>query len=361
MDTKQLMQQIKVNCTISDAHFWGYYSICGLLLRLRELYRNEQSLMPWDEISRGDISDWIASTEAQWKSLEHEPLRPLEIGDRLYDPFEVDGLNDILSGQGLVYGGGYGRFNKPTFFLARLLGSTERGDYRIYYAGTELCRDLSASVAMLQGRCIFMRLDALRMLLWDKLQELHSRKFGGVLKEAFASYGIEGPSLSPEDLSAKIDSLASHLSDLFILHELGEAFEDEYADEWLSILSHNQDRATEFYVRGIKDLLADTSEKGPLKWITNAMDIPLLNFYMVFMDGIRKEMFPEMVSAFQMFVQGREWSLIEHARIKGYEKATELREHVLRLWRKGKGDTLGASIKECLSDLSLAPKLKRTG
>jgi len=350
MDIKQLMQQIKLNCTISDAHFWGYYSICGLLLRLRELYRNEQSLTPWDEIPRGDISDWISSTEAQWKSLEHEPLRPLEIRDRLYDPFEVDGLNNFLSGHGLVYGGGYGRFNKPTFFLARLLGSAERGDYRIYYAGTELCRDLSASVAMLQGRCIFMRLDSLKMLLWDKLQELDSRKFGGVLKEAFASYGIESPSLSPKDLSAKIDTLASHLSDLFILHEMGEAFEDEYEDEWLSILSHNQDRATEFYVRGIKDLLADTSEKGPLKWITNSMQESLLNFYMVFMDGIRKEIFPGMVTAFQTFVENREWSLIEHARMKGYKKATELRGHVLRLWREGKGDTLGTSIREILSD-----------
>lgn len=351
MDTTQLTQQIKLNCTISDAHFWGYYSICGLLLRLRELYRNEQSLMPWDEIPKADISDWIASTEAQWKALEHHPLRPLQIGDSLYDPFDVDGLNDLLSGKGLVYGGGYGRFNKPTFFLARLLSSTERGDYRIYYAGTELCRDLSTSVAMLQGRCIFMRLDSLKMLLWDKLQELHSRKFGGLLKEAFASYGIEGPSLSPENLSAKIDSLASRLSDLFILHEMGEAFEDEYADEWLSILGHNQERATEFYVRGIKDLLADTSEKGPLKWITDSMDIPLLNFYMVFMDGIRKEIFPEMVAAFQNFMEnGGKWSLIEHARMKGYEKARELRGHVLRLWREGKGDTLGTFVKESLSD-----------
>jgi hypothetical protein len=349
MNTAYLMQQIKLNCTISDAHFWGYYSICGLLLRLRELYRNEQSLMPWDEIPRAEIADWIASTEAQWKVMEDRPLRPLEVGDRLYDPFEVDELNALLSGQGLVYGGGYGRFNKPTFFLAHLLGTAERGDYRIFYAGRELCRDLSASVAMLQGRCIFMRLDSLKILLWDKLQELRSRKFRGVLGEAFASWGIEGPSLSPEELSPKIDSLAVRLSELFILHEMGEAFEDEYADEWLTILSNNRDRAAEFYVRGIKDLLADTSEKGPLKWITNAMDIPLLNCYMVFTDGIRKEIFPEMVSAFQMFAEGRGWSFIEHARMKGYEKATELRGHVLRLWREGKREDMGASIKKYLS------------
>ena len=345
-----LEKQIKLNCTISDAHFWGYYSICGLLLRLRELYRNERCLMPWDEIPRSDISDWIASTEAQWKVLEHQPLELLKIGEVLYDPFEVDRLNDLLSDHGLVYGGGYGRFNKPTFFLARLLGTAERGDYRIYYAGRELCRDLSTSVAMLQGRCIFMRFDSLKILLWDKLQELRSRKFGGVLGEAFASCGIESLSVSPEVLSPKIDSLAHRLSDLFILHELGEAFEDDDADEWLSILSNNQDRVTEFYVRGVKDLLADTSEKGPLKWVTDTMDIRLLKFYMVFMDGIRKEIFPEMLTAFQNFMEKGEWSLIEHARMKGYEKARDLRGHILRLWREGKGDVLGISIKACLSE-----------
>jgi len=200
------------------------------------------------------------------------------------------------------------------------------------------------------------------MLLWDKLQELRSRNFGGVLREAFASCGIEGPSLSPEELPAKIDSLASRLSVLFIHHELGEAFEDEYADEWLSILGRNQDRVTEFYVRGIKDLLADTSEKGPLKRITDSMDIPLLNFYMVFMDGIRKEIFPEMVAAFQSFMEnGRKWSLIEHARIKGYEKARELRGHVLKLWREGKGETLGTSIKERLSDNWHVQRVRPTG
>jgi hypothetical protein len=138
---------------------------------------------------------------------------------------------------------------------------------------------------------------------------------------------------------------------------MGEAFEDEYADEWLSILSHNQDRATEFYVRGIKDLLADTSEKGPLKWITNSMEESLLNFYMVFMDGIRKTIFPEMATAFQNFFKDRDWSLIEQARIKGYERAAALRGHVLRLWREGKGDTLGTSLKDCLSDPSCAQGL----
>jgi len=35
MDIKKLIDQIKFNCNLSDARFWGYYSICGLLLRMR--------------------------------------------------------------------------------------------------------------------------------------------------------------------------------------------------------------------------------------------------------------------------------------------------------------------------------------
>jgi hypothetical protein len=31
LDIKALNTQVKVNCDISDARFWGTYSICGLL------------------------------------------------------------------------------------------------------------------------------------------------------------------------------------------------------------------------------------------------------------------------------------------------------------------------------------------
>ena len=118
MIINSIIRQIKLNCNISDAHFWGYYSICGLLMKLRELYRNEKSLMPWDVIPQGLISEWIASTEALWRDLEDKDLHPLEVEGTLLDPFEVDRLNDFLAGRRLVYAAGYGRFNKPTFFLA---------------------------------------------------------------------------------------------------------------------------------------------------------------------------------------------------------------------------------------------------
>ena len=96
MDLERLIEQVKLNCNISDAKFWGYYSICGLLMRFRELYRHEESAAPWKGIPQELISEWIASREAQWKDLEDKELLPLEIDGKIYDPFEVDGVNRIL-------------------------------------------------------------------------------------------------------------------------------------------------------------------------------------------------------------------------------------------------------------------------
>ncbi len=353
MDIERLVEQIKMNCNISDARFWGYYSICGLLMRFRELYRHEESVAPWEGLRQESISGWIASREELWKNLERKDLVPLEINGRLYDAFDVDGVNELLAGQRLIYGAGYGRFNKPTFFLAGLSAMKELYDYRVYYAGKELCRDLSTSVAMLQGRCIFIRLDCLKMLLWDKLQELKARKFGGLLKEAFSRCEIEVVEEDSEELFDKIDSLSSRISDLFVLHELGEAYEDEHSEEWLEILRLNRDRGTEFYMRAIKDLIADTSDMGPVKHIIDSRDNSLLNFQMVFTDGIRKQIFPELMKAFQKFVEDRDWSAMEEARKVGYKRAVKLQEHVLRLWKERKEDIV-PFIKQYVKDIVLS-------
>lgn len=337
-----------MNCTISDARFWGYYSICGLLMRLRELYRSEKGLMPWDKTPVEEISEWIAATEGQWKSLEHEDFHPIEIAGGVYDPFDADGLNALLNQEGFVYGGGYGRFNKPTFFLASLERKREHYDYLIYYSGREVCRDLSTSAAMLQGRCIFMRLEALKTLLWDKFQELRGRRYGGLLKEAFSAFGIEGTE-SSEELIDRIDALSSEVSEIFVLHETGEAFEDEHSDEWREILSGNTDRAAEFYMRGVKDLLADTSEKGPLEYIIEGRKTALLHFHVAFLDGIRKEIFPEIMNAFHTFSDTGDWSLLEDARRTGYERAEELRAHILGLWKRGEAEAIVSVIKRSVA------------
>ncbi len=331
MDIKRLIGQVKRNCDIADAQAWGYYSVCGLLMRLRDLYRSERSLMPWDPIPREAMGEWIAGREQSWEAFASEALRPIEVDGEFLDPFQVDGINTALDRYGLVYGGGYALFGKPTFFLARLDRTAEIYDYRVYYAGQELCRDLSSPAAMLQGRCIFLRLDRLTALLWEKFLELKTRRFGGALSAAFSSYGVEGTEPVTPGLRERIASIAGDVANILVRHEIGEAIEDEWAEQWHGLLAAGTDKRTELYLRGIKDLLADTSPFGPLKQIIDRQETGLFGFYVILLDSIRKELFPEVVAAHQAIAESGDWSVIEEARASAYRKALRLRDCAVAL------------------------------
>ena len=60
-----LENDIKFNCDVSDAQYWGYFSVCGLLMRYRDLYRSEKGIKPWAEINHQDIGAWIENKEAR--------------------------------------------------------------------------------------------------------------------------------------------------------------------------------------------------------------------------------------------------------------------------------------------------------
>src|SRR5512143_3076915 len=104
-------RQVKHNCDISDAKFWGYYSICGLLMRYRELYRSEHRLAPWDSIANDEVAKWIQERESLWQALGDKELQQIVFEGKSYDPFDVNGLNSALQDTGLLYGAGYGTFN----------------------------------------------------------------------------------------------------------------------------------------------------------------------------------------------------------------------------------------------------------
>ena len=119
-----LLKDIKFNCDVSDARFWGSFSICGLLMRYRDLYRSEQRREPWAAVSSEEIGPWIQQKESRWPELEGQPFRDLVLQGRRFGPFDSGPVNQVLRTEGIVYGAGYGMYLKPTFFLARSL-STE--------------------------------------------------------------------------------------------------------------------------------------------------------------------------------------------------------------------------------------------
>ena len=299
-------------------------------MRLRDLYLHEHSIGVDQFVPKKDILDWVAKRESLWEELEDAAFQDIEIEGHRYEPFDTAGINAALLKHGLVYSGGYGMFGKPMFFLASLKVKRYVSSYRIYYSDNEYCHDLSTSLAMAQGQNIFVRLEPIRKFLTEKILEMQGGKSRTAFREALSYYGrVKNDSL----YSGTCNEVVQDVAELVALHELGEAAENEIAPEWLDIVDNSVDRLTEFYLRAIKDVLADTTEVGPLMFIIQNKSAHLFNFYIAFFEGIRKEIFPEAMEAYKDFKETDNWTLLEYARIRGYNKIDKIRREIITLWQ----------------------------
>ncbi|MEW6109219.1 MAG: Sfum_1244 family protein [Nitrospirota bacterium] len=333
LDLNSIISQVKTNCNISDAKFWGTYSICGLLMRFRELYRKEQNILPWQQISQKDIAEWIADRENLWQRLSDEDFQNISPGGNAYAPFDVKKINAALRDEGLVYGAGFGAYMKPSFFLAELVSSELTEGYETHIAGNELARDLSAYPAMLQGSTIFARRDALSILLWDKYEEMTAKKHVSALSYAFSAYNIYSGEQTLEDAYKKVLEITERESETYIYHEVGEAFEgSRLGSVWKDMLSDLRNRRVEFFVRGIKDVLSDTSEKGMLKHVIEKDKKGSLGFYVALLGGFRKLIFPEIKESFHDFTLTEDWAAIEKVRRIGYRRAEEISSKIIDIY-----------------------------
>lgn len=326
------LRDIKFNCDVSDARYWGYFSICGLLMRYRDLFRSEQGLEPWDPVRREDIAAWIERKESQWTGLEGQEFRELVVHGTAYSPFDTAGINRAVAREGYVYGAGYGMYLKPTFFLARALSVAEQEDHIVSITGREVARDLFTAPAMLQERSIFLRLEPLKALLWDKLAEL-GPGCPPALADAFRSYGL-GPCRPADGVPVKdLDRMVTAYSQVLLRHELAES--REALPHWKELLARAGDRKIEHYLRAVNDLVADTSDIGPLRSIVQTRDRGALGLSIGLMDGYRRLLYPEIREAYKRFLHDGAWERVEDARARGYARFIELRERIIGLSAQG--------------------------
>jgi len=339
IDIQSLTSQIKRNCNISDANYWGFYSLCGLLLRLRELYSVEKGMRLWEKIQQKDIGEWISDRENLWKELEDKNFGDITVNGNVYSPFEVEKINAEVEKESLLYGAGFGLHMKPIFFLADLISKEKIDGYDVYITGGEYARDLSDFPAMLQERVIFARVDTTKMLLWERFNELRCRRLKSALEYAFSKYGITPEEEPSEDIERRISLIARSEVETYIYHELGEAFEGQkIGDEWKDFLADFPRSKAELFARAIKDILADTSENGMLRYIIKNLKEGSLGFYIVFLGGFRKILFPEILNAFQKFTETGDWDLIDDARKAGYRKAEEYAGRLLSIYKSHKSE-----------------------
>ena len=332
-EIETITRQVLHNCDISDAQHAGLYSTCGLALRLRDLYKWEHRLDPWEEKDTSEILDWIGEKEALWEKLANAKHTPITIGGKDFDLFDISAINAILEPLGVKYGAGYAFSLKPTFFLAEIESKDRRNGYTVYTLGRELARDLLTLPALTQEQQILLRTDSARLFLWDQMAYI--KKSGRpALRFALEHCGLKKQ--NPQEMQQHLPAILAAQKDNYIYHEIGELSDSSFdPDIWRELIAAFPHSPVELLARGLKDLLADTHLGGTLHYLVENRKPAGLGLYVAFLDGMLKELFPQLRSAFNHFTKKHNWRIIRRAAIDGHRHAKKVMSEMIDLFQTG--------------------------
>jgi hypothetical protein len=321
-----LCRAVQQNCHISDAAHARSYTLCTYLLKMREYYRWEKGYPFSASLPKDELGDWLEQREQLWEELESSVFAPLRIGEKKYTPFDSEAINRALLPQGLIYSGGYGSHLTPHFFLGTLARSEQRGNLTVQVSDKEFARDLSAPPAMMRDTTILIRRESLRRLLWERIEEWQWRKQESAMARAVAHYGFE------QDASQALEQMTDHEIDAVILHELGEARAGEIlGPEWPDMLLAVSHSRAELMARAVRDHLADCLTTLPaLVELENAAS---LHFYFANLKGMRRELFPQLLDAYQHWLTSGSLNVLEQAVNEGREHWTETAQNLVKSYR----------------------------
>jgi hypothetical protein len=334
MDLARFTSQVRHNCDVSDARHAGIYSVCGLALRLRDLYKWDHRLPPWEEHAAAAVLDWIGLREELWESLADAEFHPLTIGSSEFEPFESLAINAVLAPHGLFYGAGYAHSLKPTFFLAKIEERQTFHDRTIWRLGQELARDLLTLPAFVQDSQIVLRTEAARMFLWDEIAYIPN---SGRVALAFALAACCNlPDTNAKGIRRHLDAIMKVQQTTYIRHELSE-LEEQVFDRaiWRQMLTDFPHTIVELLIRTLKDVLADTGLQGPLHHFRAQRDKAGLGFYMAFSGGLVPLLFGELKVSFNAFMLRGDWDEIGRATAAVYYKAAAYAREVMAIYATG--------------------------
>ncbi|MEE4239950.1 MAG: hypothetical protein V2I36_00680 [Desulfopila sp.] len=306
---------VQHNCDISDGRDHGIYSMCTMVLKLRNLYKWEHGVEPWQEAEPSDLLDWIDQKEHYWETLAAASFDTINVNGHRYSPDSIEEINTLLAPANLIYGAGYGRSMKAVFFLAEKVAHYSLEGCSVIILGNEKAKEMASPFAMAQEGVVYIRRDSLRYFLWDQLQELRST-CREPLRRFFALYGmLKDDGLDQQVFKTKLDQIVENELDLFIYHEIGELLEETFGSRTMeSIVRTFPGSVIELVCRTVKDLLADTHPQGLLSNILCHRRETSLCLYLGLLDGLRKTLFPEIVEAWPHFSRTGDWVVIEEAK-----------------------------------------------
>ncbi|MBM4283697.1 MAG: hypothetical protein FJ128_00390 [Deltaproteobacteria bacterium] len=317
---ENLVRQVQANCQVANASQAGNFSLCGLLLRLRQLYKWEHGLLPWQEPEPAPVLAWVESQENLWESLEGEAPAALSVNGSLADPFAVDTLNAWLKAHGLAYGAGLSRGLAPTFFLGELAQVRRLGEATVFILDRELARDLDGSPALCQDTLIYVRRQTLAFYLWDRLSD-PTQQGNRLVNAALESRGLSLLDLlrQPHRHQARFQDLLADEVESALHHELGELGEKGMRQAFYALLERFPQSRAEVWGRGLKDALAEVSDSGRLAYLIRERRFASLALFLAWQPGLYPLLLPELEPACRELRDGG-WEALEEARGRALER-----------------------------------------
>ena len=350
-----LISQVEANCELASSHQAGSFSLCGLLMRLRLLYKWKHGIPPWQEPEPAAVLAWVADLETTWDEREGEPWQELRLNGLCLDPFDAEKVNSLLQPGGLAYGAGLCRGLAPTFFMGELSEVRQEGDITILVMDTELARDLDGTPAMCQGKVVYARRQSLAYYLWDRFAD-PTQQGHRFLKAGWSSQESSLPDLlkDPDRHRDTWENLVSGELEAVIHHEIGEAREDSLAQALPAVLERFPQTALEQWIRAVKDALAEVNEAGRLNFLISRRRLPSLALMLAFQPGFYPLLLPELEPAFRELTASGNWEVLEEARQSALARLRQIAEEATHLVAVHKNDP-PEHLREILTSRFLTP------
>jgi hypothetical protein len=348
-----LAEAVQYNCHVSDARHGADDSLCIYLMKMREYFRWEKHLPYGASLEREQVGAWLQEREQLWEQLEEAEMQPIEIDGKRYDPFDAEAINTRLAPLGLVYSGGLGNRAKPHFVLGALEQHRRSDGCSVFVVADEYARDLTAPPAMTLGRTIFVRREALRRYLWEKLEGWRWHRADNALGRAFACYDFE------DALEPSLDAMTEREINTLLLHEQGEyAAGQRLGADWNAMLTELAHTPGELMARAVRDHLADCLVTLPA--LADSDEPASLHFYIGTLTGMRLHLFPALRDAYASWLKDRDTGGFARIADRGRTHWERVAEEMLRLYRRqggGEPDALRGSVADAVSRLVEAHRL----
>jgi hypothetical protein len=212
-------------------------------------------------------------------------------------------------------------------------------------SGRELARDLASPPAMSQGKTIFVRRESLRRMLWEKVEEWRWNRPANAMQNALNCYDFE------HDTDQSLDAMTENELQAAILHEIGEVQAGEQlGDDWESMLSQLPHSKAEIMIRAVRDHLADALSTLPA--LLESMNTASLHFYLANMTNMRKELFPKLVAAYEIWTDTGNTSELGKLTGQSAEHWQSLADKILVIYQQ-QGDECQSAIIELIESHTL--------